>query len=484
MKREFLFNIILLVFINLLIKPVFIFGIDLGVQNRLGAQYGLYFALLNLSYLTQIINDFGIQSFNNRHISQHPHLLPKYFPNLLAIKGLLSLTYVILTLLIAWVGLGYDRAVMPLLLVLLFNQVLVQMILFLRSNISGLGHYRLDSVLSALDKLLMLITCGAVLWGNVVPLSLMSFAFSQTLALFITLVMVYGMLRRLTVLPLRPSWSKNWRAARPALLMLFRQSMPYALVVLLMFAYSRMDAVMLERMAGEAQADIFAGAFRLLDACNMFGYLFASLLLPMFARLMKQREPLRPLVALSFKLIWAGSITLSAAIFFFREELLHWMMPGRALEARFEVLGVLIWAFVPISVTHIFSTLLTARERLMAMNRFFLLAVVLDVCLNLFLIPQYQALGAAMSALLTQAFIAGAMVLLSVREFKFQIRFSGLVSVVLYVVVMLGTVYYFHEQTAGSWGLRLLLALLTGLPALLITGLIDLKQVRRALKSL
>lgn len=484
MKREFLFNIILLVFINLLIKPVFIFGIDLGVQNQLGEQYGLYFALLNLSYLTQIVNDFGIQSFNNRHISQHPHLLPKYFPNLLAIKGLLSLTYVLLTLLIAWWGLGYDYSVMPLLLVLLLNQVLVQMILFLRSNVSGLGFYRLDSVLSSLDKLLMLGTCGAVLWGKVVPLTLMSFAFSQTIALLVTLVVVYVVLRRLTVLPLRPSWSKNWRAGRPALLMLFRQSMPYALVVLLMFAYSRMDAVILERMAGEAQADIFAGAFRLLDACNMFGYLFASLLLPMFARLMKQHEPLRPLVSLSFKLIWAGSITLSAAIFFFRAELLQWMMPHRALEARFDVLGVLIWAFVPISVTHIFSTLLTARERLMEMNRYFLMAVALDVGLNLFLIPEYQSLGAAVAALSTQAFIAVAMVWLSFKEFKFSVSIAGLIRIALYAAFVLGATWAWHGQNFGSWGVRLLLSLASGLLGLLLTGLIDLKQIRQALKSL
>jgi hypothetical protein len=59
LKKEFLLNILLLVFINLLIKPLFIFGIDLGVQNRLGDQYGLYFALLNLTYLSQIVNDFA-----------------------------------------------------------------------------------------------------------------------------------------------------------------------------------------------------------------------------------------------------------------------------------------------------------------------------------------------------------------------------------------------------------------------------------------
>jgi tripartite ATP-independent transporter DctM subunit len=48
-----------------------------------------------------------------------------------------------------------------------------------------------------------------------------------------------------------------------------------------MFAYTRLDAVLLERMAGPAHADVYASAFRLLEACNMLGYLFASLLLPM-----------------------------------------------------------------------------------------------------------------------------------------------------------------------------------------------------------
>jgi len=169
LKREFLLNILLLVFINLLIKPIFIFGIDLGVQNRVGEDYGTYFALLNLAYLFQILNDFGIQSFNNRHISQHPQLLPKYFPNLLAIKWLLATVYVTLTMIFAAFVLGYGAEALPLLFILLINQVLVQLILFLRSNISGLGHYRLDSLLSSLDKLLMVVTGGVLIWTDWLP---------------------------------------------------------------------------------------------------------------------------------------------------------------------------------------------------------------------------------------------------------------------------------------------------------------------------
>ena len=309
MNREFILNILLLVFINLLIKPFFIFGIDLTVQNRVGEEYGLYFALLNLTYIFQILNDFGIQNFNNRYLSQHPQLLPKYFPNLLAIKGLLSVLYILLTLLLAFGIFGYRGHELPVLFILLCNAVLVQLIFFLRSNVSGLGHYRLDSFLSSLDKLLMLATCGVLLWGNLpgIPLNIETFALAQTLALLLTTLIVFGLLRQKADFPVRPSWAKNWRAGRPVVLFLLRKSFPYALVVLLMFAYTRLDGVLLERLLpdGKAHAEVFAGAYRLLDACNMFGYMFASLLLPMFARLLKRDGPtgVHSLASLSFNLL-------------------------------------------------------------------------------------------------------------------------------------------------------------------------------------
>jgi O-antigen/teichoic acid export membrane protein len=477
-KREFLLNIALLVFINLLIKPAFIFGIDLSVQNRVGEDYGLYFALLNLAYLFQILNDFGIQSFNNRHISQHPQLLPKYFPNLLAIKVLLAVFYVALTLVVAAFWLGYGAAALLLLLALLANQVLVQLILFLRSNLSGLGFYRLDSLLSSLDKLLMLVTCGVLLWTDFFPFSLLSFALAQTLALFLTALVVFGLLRRKAQFAVRPSWAANWRAGRPALLSMLRQSLPYALVVLLMFAYTRLDAVLLERMAGAAHADVYAGAFRLLEACNMFGYLFASLLLPMFARMLKQGEPLRPLVSLSFKLIWAGSVTLAAAIFFAREDLVGLMMPLRANEYRFEVLGLLIWAFVPVSVTYIFSTLLTAGERMRHMNRFFLVGIALDLVLNLCLIPHYQAFGAALAALTTQVFIAGSMVWLAAGSFDLWPTRRGAARLMGFAALVVVADEAVFSVAIWPWPWKFAAGLLVGLAAALVFRLVELRRFK------
>lgn len=481
MNREFILNLAFLLLINLLIKPVFIFGVDLAVQNRTGADYGLYFALFNLTYIFQIINDFGLQGFNNRHISRHPQLLPKYFPNLLAIKFLLSGLYLVLSLLIA-LSWGYGQRALGLLSVLLVNQALVQLILFLRSNISGLGHYRLDSLLSSLDKLLMLITCGTLIWAQPlpIPVSVETFALAQTLALIPTAIIAFAVLRsKAPRFAVRPSWADNWRTGLPVLTVLFRKSLPYALVVFLMYAYTRLDGVLLERMAGAAHAEVYAGAYRLLDACNMFGYLFASLLLPMFARLEMLGQNPRPLLSLGAKLIWAGSVTLAAAIFFAREDLVHLMLPERASVYRSDTLGMLIWAFVPVCIIHVFSTLLTAHERLGAMNRFFVFGIALDLTLNLLLVPRWQAWGAAVAAVATQGFVAVSLVWLCIRSFHLQPSRAGLLQAAGFAVTVVAVDGAIFHLTDWAWWLKCAGALGAGAAGAVLFKLLDWRAIRR-----
>jgi O-antigen/teichoic acid export membrane protein len=487
-NREFILNILLLVFINLLIKPFFIFGIDLTVQNRVGEDYGLYFALLNLAYIFQILNDFGIQNFNSRYLSQHPQLLPKYFPNLLAIKGLLSVLYIALTLFVAWGIFGYSSRELPLLLILLVNAVLVQLTLYLRSNLSGLGHYRLDSFLSSLDKLLMLITCGALLWGNLpIPLNIETFALAQTLALALTALLVFGLLRQKADFPVRPSWAKNWRAGRPVVLFLLRKSFPYALVILLMFAYTRLDGVLLERLLpnGKAHAEVFAAAYRLLDACNMFGFMFASLLLPMFARLLKKTDKrgVRSLASLSFNLLWAGSVTLATVICFAREDLLHLMMPSRANAYRWDTLGVLIWAFVPVSLTYIFGTLLTAHEKLREMNRVFIFGILLNLALNLFLIPRYQAFGAAVATVLTQSFVSVGMMWLCAKTFHFWPSRIWWLRTAGFAIFTLAASWFVFEKTNLNWAVKCGAGLAAGAAGAVVFKMADWRKAMAFFKK-
>lgn len=90
MQKKFLSNLFLLVVLNLLIKPFFILGIDAEVQNRVGEiEYGNYFALLNFSFLLNILLDLGITNYNTRNIAQHPQLIEKHFSKIFWLRMVL-----------------------------------------------------------------------------------------------------------------------------------------------------------------------------------------------------------------------------------------------------------------------------------------------------------------------------------------------------------------------------------------------------------
>ncbi len=91
--RAFFFikNILFVIAVNVLVKPIWVFFIDRTVQNTVATgSYGTYAALLNLSIIFQTVLDFGISSYNSRTIAQNPDKLPELFPAMLSARLLLG----------------------------------------------------------------------------------------------------------------------------------------------------------------------------------------------------------------------------------------------------------------------------------------------------------------------------------------------------------------------------------------------------------
>ena len=94
MQQKFLSNLVLLLLLNLVIKPVAIFGIDATVQNQVGSEeYGLYFSLLNFTYLFNILLDLGINNFTTKNVAQYPGLMAKYMGRIAGLRLVLFVLY-------------------------------------------------------------------------------------------------------------------------------------------------------------------------------------------------------------------------------------------------------------------------------------------------------------------------------------------------------------------------------------------------------
>ncbi|MFT6354455.1 MAG: O-antigen/teichoic acid export membrane protein, partial [Cryomorphaceae bacterium] len=167
MQRKFLSSLGLILLLNLIVKPFYLLGIDAEVQIRVGKEaYGLYFGLLNLSFILNMFIDLGINNFNNRNISQNAQLISKHFAKLFTIKAYLAFGYAILTLGLG-LALGYGKESFEILALLTFNQVLVSFILFGRSNLAALHLFSRDSIISVLDRALLIACCSILLFTDV-----------------------------------------------------------------------------------------------------------------------------------------------------------------------------------------------------------------------------------------------------------------------------------------------------------------------------
>lgn len=478
MKREFLLNILFLVGINLLIKPLYIFGIDLKVQNTLGSDtYGLFAALFSLSYILQIINDAGLQQFNNQTLSQDRGLLRDQYPRLLGLKFWLAVIYLAGCALIA-LSIGYGPEILPLLLHIAFNQVLLSWILFLRSNISGMGMYRQDSLVSVLDKFLMLAICGILLYHPDLSarFTLSWFVWAQTISFLITILVGRTFLRGHG---LRFSRSFSWTSLRP----LVMKSLPFALAVLLMSAYTRMDTLLLERLLpdGDHEAGIYYMAYRLLDAANNVSLLFAGLLLPMLAQMLAKREDVQPLVVVGTRLLVAGSMITAVAVSRYADPIIH-SLYDKAPEEAVASLKLLIWSFVPVSMMYVFGTLLTAGARLNLMNKALACTVVINLVLLLVLIPLHGAVGAATATLITQSGVALTMIILAFRVMPVRLDWKELQGIIGFLLVMTGLVLL-PPVEQGAWTLQFGVILLIGLAVAASFGLLPLGNLFTLLRS-
>ena len=492
MQKKFLKNLALLVFLNLLVKPFWILGVDREVQNVVGtSEYGFYSVILNFSFLFFIFLDLGITNFNNRNIAQNNQLLIKHLAGIGTVKLLLGLLYGVVILIAGWLW-GFRGREMYLLAWVGFNQFLLSFILYLRSNISGLLLFKTDSFLSVLDRLLMIGIVGVLLWSGLFTgqFTIEWFVYSQTIAYSVTaLIALVAVLHKSGKLRL------NWNA--PFFLMILKKSLPFALLVLLMSFYNRIDPVLIKRLladgVGDHQAGVYAQAFRLLDAGQNFAFLFAVLLLPLFSRMIKDKQAVNQLVNLSFSIIISGALLIAVVAVFYGSEIMHLMYTqnvGESVDAynlRIDqsagIFQLLMFSFVAISSNYIFGTLLTANNNLKVLNLVALTGLLVNLSLNIILIPRLQAMGSAYASLSTQAVTALLQFYIAHRFLRLKINFGLIARFIALVLLLLMVGYGLPYLHLESWIVSMLMMLVLGVLFIVALGLLNIKQLIGILKG-
>jgi O-antigen/teichoic acid export membrane protein len=213
---------------------------------------------------------------------------------------------------------------------------------------------------------------------------------------------------------------------------------------------------LLPKGTGTTQVDIYAKAFRLLDAVNMIAYLFSVLLIPIFARLIKDKSPVEGMVKLSFTIIFTISMIIATTSSFFSHQIMELLYVGQIHEAQ-KVFVFLIVGFIPISITYIFGTLLTANGSLKALNIMALTGMIVNISLNYFLIPPLMAVGSAYASLFTQFLTAIIQVAIAQRIFRFNVNWKYIFTLLFFAAGVV-LINWFASNIVWDWRIALIAA--------------------------
>jgi O-antigen/teichoic acid export membrane protein len=475
MKGSFISNLFLSLFLNLLIKPVSLLVIDAEVQNRVGAEnYGLYFSLLNLTVLFNILVDLGINNYTIRTMAQDPGLATKHVGRIIILRLFLFVVYTTFTLSVA-LTIGYRGQELVLIGILIINQLLVMFTAYARSYFSGLHYFKTDSLISVFDRFLLIVFCGALLFLNITsePFQIEWYIIIQTLCYLITAVVAFIFLSKIIKIE-QLSFDREFS------LQVIRESIPYALLIVLMLFYTRSDSVILERLHdnGRFEAGVYAQGFRLLDALYMFGMVFVMLLFPMFSRILKQsKKDILPLLQTSGNLLIGGSTVIVIALYFNSETVLNWIYDANIYESS-KSFKWLMLGFFSLSINFIFGTLLSANGNFRVLNYLASAAVIFNVGFNIILSPIYGSEGAAFIFFLTQTGVSITQFILVKKIIGFAFIPSLVMKHLLVIIPLLICGFYFSES-AGLFFIQLLIGSLL----LFVLRIIDLRELKSSFLS-
>jgi PST family polysaccharide transporter len=194
----------------------------------------------------------------------------------------------------------------------------------------------------------------------------------------------------------------NWRFDKSSAVSLLKTGWPFILASMAVILYVRLDQIMIGDMAGDRELGIFSSATKISDIFVFLPMAVSSSFLPSLVAAKKQGEAIF-IQKIQFFINWMTRISLALAIgvTLFSDQIIS-ILFGPEFQSAGYVLSVHIWALVPMFLG-VATTQYLVIENLQKFSLYrTLLGLVTNVGLNIFLIPKYGALGAAIATTVSQ----------------------------------------------------------------------------------
>ena len=380
---------------NALVKPLWFVFITYVCIRFMGLeQYGVLTAALALMSICDGSLNLGTSVYTVREVARQPNQSETYFSNLLVARLVLSIVAVATGLGIRWLlGTGAMDVVLFAGTYVFFRNLLE----YCRALFQSHELFHVEAASTAVEKLL-------VVAGGSWALLVQPDAASGLLGMSAGMGLAFGGTLFWT--------TRNVAAVRFSLISrdFYRKALPHALPLglssLFVLLYYRTDSIMLEVMEGQLVTGQYGLAFRITEAMILLPYIATVVLLPRLSALFE--SDMSAFSRLFRRGLWgmtAAAVLASAVVWLLSPWIIALLDGSPQAEPAVGLLRILLLSFVLNCINQIGTVHLTATHQQNRLAVVLAVAAAANIVLNLILIPEWSAAGAAWATVATQVLI-------------------------------------------------------------------------------
>ncbi|RPJ78400.1 MAG: flippase [Alphaproteobacteria bacterium] len=187
----------------------------------------------------------------------------------------------------------------------------------------------------------------------------------------------------------------------PLMKQLLREAIPVAIASVFTIIYFRIDVVMLSFLRGDTEVGFYSAAYRLTDALVFLPTVLTTSTFPLMSKYYKDSfDSFGFAYSRTFKYFFAIGLLIAVLVTFASDEIIH-IVYGPEYQSSAIALKILIWATAIMFITTLISTTCISSGNQQIASKRAIIAALLNVVLNLILIPWIGYTGAAIATVLS-----------------------------------------------------------------------------------
>jgi O-antigen/teichoic acid export membrane protein len=414
------------------------FFITMYTAQYLGAEgFGILSLALSITAIFGIIGDMGLGTLMVREIARDKTTSNKYISNIALIKVILSL--LMFTLIVLTVNIiGYNKLVSTVIYLITISVVINAFGGVLTAIFQASERMEYLSGSTILNSVLMFL--GTMI-GIYYKLDILFFASLYIIANSLVLIYIIIVYIKKFDLPKIEVDTKFWKPT-------IKEAWPFGITSLSGMLYTYIDSIMLSIMQGNEVVGWYSAAYRLMLITLFIPNAINTAVFPVMSRLYNSsRDSLTLMYEKYFKYMLIIGIPMGFGTTLLSDKIIL-LIFGQGYTQSIPALQILIWTMVFTFTGAAFVQLLQSINKQLIITKISMLCVVINVVLNLILIPRFSFIGASFATLITEIVLVGYVLLISYKlgyGISYEIVLKNLSKVLVATVVMSISIWYLRS---------------------------------------